>query len=222
MIENLLPMLNDFVADCCVKKVHYEPKGVTNIEAFYLWALVGYYKPDIILESGVSRARSTEILAKAQQFFNIPHHYAFDKEDVWYKYSSNKLKPYATKYSVENSVDGFKRVLAEHPGSKIVCFMDGPKHGPPYMSLVKMLSKGCDLQCVVSHDCYPKGKTVLTKESLEKAHKSYLPNYQLLFTNPDMNVKLNFLNGYIHDEMVEFNKGFMKDNKFHYIGLCYK
>ena len=91
IIAKLKEHKDSFVQECCKNKVPYEPRGILNIEAFYWWSLVGHYKPDIILESGVFLGRSTDILARAQKFFNIPMHYAFDKSDEHAKHVKKKL-----------------------------------------------------------------------------------------------------------------------------------
>lgn len=184
--------LGSFISECCSRNlVPYIKKGILNIEAFYWWSMVGYFKPDVILESGVARGRSTEILARAQRFFGIPVHYAFDIDNKYEAYVKNRLRGYNTIYQIRDSLDGFKDVLNKHKGDKVVVIIDGPKSESPFAKLIKyasLLSNLCSIGC---HDCHPKGK--MATIFLSSCSK-YLPSKSAVITNEKLNMDIKHLN----------------------------
>jgi len=221
--SKLIPFKESFLKECCTPEdiVHYEKKGITNIEGFYWWSLVGLFKPDVIIESGVAFARSTEILARAQQYFKVTAHFAFDKETVCYEYSKKKLSRYKTVYEIGDSNNKIEKLCNELVGKKIVLIIDGPKSGEPYKNIIKTLSQFEKLCAVASHDCKPHGKTKITRNSLIASVEAYLPNYGIFFSSPDTNKKLESLNNCILGEISDKNPEFLKDSGFHYVGIAY-
>ena len=207
--------LDSFVEQCCINKIPYIKKGVLNIEAFYWWSLVGYFKPDVILESGVAYGRSTEVLARAQVFFNIPYHYAFDVDPKHYKYVSKKIESYKTVYQIKSSVEGFNEIKNSNPKAKVVSIIDGPKSGGAFANVLKSLSKFPNLCAIGCHDCMPTSRI----PPVLKSHcKSLFPERHLMFTNKEINRDIQFVNDYICDEMGEKRDELL--DRSNYVGLC--
>jgi hypothetical protein len=208
--------LDGFIEHCCQNnRIPYIKKGVLNIEAFYWWSLVGYFKPDIILESGVAYGRSTEVLARAQEFFKIPYHYAFDIDSKHYELVSKKLKPYKTIYQIKGSVEGFDEVRHNNPIAKIVSIIDGPKSGGAFAKVLKTLSKFPNLCGFGCHDCMP---TSRIPPVLRSYCETLFPERQLIFTNQEMNKDVQFVNDYIKGEMGEKQDELL--DRSNYVGLC--
>lgn len=222
-IEALQVYLSNFIEHCCKDKVPYEPRGILNIEAFYWWALVAYYKPDIILESGVFLGRSTEVLARAQKFYNIPYHFAFDIDDKNEAHVRNKLKGYKTEYKIISSVIGFQEVLDKYPDKRVVAIIDGPKSGKPFKSLFKILSKFQNCCAVASHDCMPSSKI---PPVFSEMCKKQFPNGKVIFTKPEMNTKISLVNDFIANDIITHYTDDRKKfpdliSRSDYVGICF-
>jgi len=229
-LSQLTPYLQSFVQECCDKPVVYEEKGILNIEGFYWWSLVGFFKPDIILESGVSKGRSTEILARAQQFFKIQRHYAFDIDDALKPnnpgpgkheaYVRAKLSKYKTKYTYQSSIDGFTEIYNSSPMAKIVAIIDGPKADGPFKDVIRTLAKFTNLQAIGSHDC---SLDVRTRDNFAKSCKEFVQSKDVIFTTPKTNRVLSFLNSYIITDVIKSvgaKKADILIDKSNYIGFC--
>lgn len=220
MLENLIKHLNSFVSECGNCLVPYEKKGICNIEAFYWWALVGHYKPDMIIESGICRGRSTHVLAKAQLFFDIKEHYAFDKDGEHEAYVRNKLTPYKTNYFIQDSQTGISKLLDKNKDKKCLFFIDGPKHGKPYLGLLKTVFKFNGCLAVASHDCYPKSLTRIDFVN----YCSVLKQFKLFMPDDKVNTEISFVNDCLKDDIRrnkitddEFNKTLFHSN---FVGIC--
>lgn len=217
---------DSFIEHCCIKKVPFVPKGILNIEAFYWWALVGHYQPDLILESGVAMGRSTEVLARAQQFFKVKHHYAFDPDHLHKELVTKKLEPYNTHYKIQDSFRGFRITLKELKNPRCLVIIDGPKGAKPISQLILSLatSKCC---AIASHDCMPGSKI---PDVFFKACRTAFPQSDVIITSPEMNVGLEDLNSYIVDDVLNAKLQKFGDdaeemtqaslNRSHYVGLC--
>lgn len=230
-LKSLRDFEESFVDCCCkdteiTKHVPYERRGILNIEGFYWWSMVGHFRPDIILESGVYLGRSTEVLARAQQFFNIPLYFAFDKDPTNEAHVREKIKSYKTTYEIRSSMDGFREVLERYPDASVVAVIDGPKGDKPLTEVIKICSKFKNCRAVMSHDCMPESKI---PPVFINACRKYWPNSAVLITNPKMNERLEYLNDFILKDMAttysEKQKGDIKIDELltrsHYVGLCF-
>lgn len=225
-LNKLLVHKKSFIENCCTNLVSYEPRGILNIEAFYWWALVGHYKPDIILESGVFMGRSTEILARAQQFFNIPHHYAFDVDVTHETYVRDKLKLYKTHYAIQDSFVGFQDIISNNTDKKYVAIIDGPKGKTPLTNLIRLLSGG-NCCAIASHDCMPGSKI---PDVFIHACQELLPDSDVVITSPEDNSDIQELNDFIMKGITQyhmniFGRHFQNKinpllNRSNYVGLC--
>jgi hypothetical protein len=145
-----------FVDQCIKNVVRFEDKGILNLEALYIWTLVGHFRPEIVVESGVCRGRSTEVIARAQQFFDIPRHLAFEKDKKHAQYVRGKLKPYRTVYKIlPSSTHALGPLLKTEKNTRIVFFVDGPKQGKEYQAFFKTASAFTNCLAICSHDCWP-------------------------------------------------------------------
>jgi len=224
---NMHPFVNEsckyidsFIDNCCkTDKIPYIKKGILNIEAFYWWSLVGYYKPDIILESGVAHGRSSEVLSRAQVFFNVQHYYAFDVSSEYYSSVKIKLQKYKCIYKIEDSIKGFKDIYNKYPTSKFLVIIDGPKSTGPLSKLLKTISKFDNVLAIGCHDCYDGGQI---RKTLIKKHEVYFPKKQLVFTSKEMNKDISHLNNFIIEDIDRNNKEQKKQellNLSNYIGM---
>jgi hypothetical protein len=210
-IKDFIP---SFEEQCCKNKIPYSSKGVTNVEACIQWALVGHFKPDVILESGVYQGRSSEILAKAQEYFNIKEHLAFELESVYEKEVRKRLEKYKTIYKIQSSIKGFEDYLNKNPEAKVLCIIDGPKTGKPFKKLLKIASRFNNLCAIFSHDCYPKSTTGRTFSACKDI---WLKDKELIITNPEFTKDMQYLNDYIKPEV---NEQIEKSDTFNYVGIC--
>ena len=193
----------EFLEHC--SDVKYEPRGISNVEGMYLWAAVAHFRPTAILESGVYRGRSTEILARAAEKYNVKTHVAVNIAPHFYEYVKKKLSKYPkTKYIISEGSKAIKKIEDENP-KRFMLFIDGPKHGKKYREILKIAEK-MNAVCIVSHDCYPGSAT--RREF--KAHcKKYQKQYMLLSRNnnkdlQDLNGEINKILGEKMSKRVEF------------------
>lgn len=226
---DFLQFKDSFVKQCCgADLVRYEPRGILNIEAFYWWSLVGYYKPDIILESGVFMGRSTEVLARAQEYFGIPMFFAFDKDPKNENYVKNKLQRYKKmNYIIKSSNRGFEDVLATNKDKKYLAILDGPKGEKPLSQLIEILAKYGHCCAIASHDCMPGSKI---PPVLMAACGRLFPSARTIITTPTDNIKLVDLNNVLLDDMVKYYDKLLGKqskqkidellNRSNYVGLC--
>lgn len=221
IFDLLQPFVADFQQNCCDGSVPYEDRGITNIEGFYWWATVGLFRPDIILESGVCRGRSTLILAKAQQFFGIPEHLAFDRSDEHEVYVRSKLSAYRTRYKIKPSDEAFEAVLAKHPSKRVVAVLDGPKSGPAFERVLRAAFGFEGFCAVLVHDCAEgSGSRPLLSDICEK----YAVGYRLVFSGKETNTGISFLNDAIADDVKSSLVGMGKEEKIDLmesVGICY-
>lgn len=183
--DDLKRLLSENQSDCVkvLSKVQYEPKGITNFEGLCLWSLIGFYKPDVLIESGVSKARSTAILCEAAKQFSVESVYAFDKSPDFEEYVRQKLAKYAaTTYEVGDSSDKIIALLPTLKNKKVGVFIDGPKLGKAYARLMECVAQIPSLQFVVSHDCYIGSPT---RDSFAAGYSKYFKKrYEMYFTDP--------------------------------------
>lgn len=209
---NYLP---DFISECCEgpKRVPYIKKGILNIESFYWWALIAYFRPQIVVESGVAHGRSTEIIARAVHKYNVDRHFAFEVEDKYELEIRKKLAPYKTKFVLRPSDEGFKDTLSVFKFDNAVAIIDGPK-APNELSKVIGSLKGRNV-AIGCHDCFPGSKV---REVFAKFCYKLL-NRAAVFTEPDS--RLTFLNDYISTEVRQITESF-QDSLQHsnYVGIC--
>lgn len=209
----------DFIKCCCEgsNRIPYVEKGILNIEAFYWWSLIAFFKPDIILESGVSKGRSTEIIARAQDHYNIPKHYAFDIDNNHEKFVRQKLHSYQTVYSIMDSADGFNEVLIKERGT-VVVIMDGPKSASGIKSVFKILHKYSDrILAVGCHDCEPGSKV---RNAFAANAKKFIKNNDVIFTEIDHD--FDILNSYINKDIAKSEKLCELFEKSYFVGISYQ
>jgi hypothetical protein len=209
----------DFIKCCCEgsNRIPYVEKGILNIEAFYWWSLIAFFEPDIILESGVSKGRSTEIIARAQKYYNIPKHYAFDIDNRHERFVRQKLRPYQTVYSIMDSTEGFNGVLSKDSGTTVI-IMDGPKSSLGIKSVFRMLHKFSDrILAVGCHDCEPNSKV---RNAFAINAKKFIINNELIFTEIDHN--FDFLNNYIKEDIAKSKKLCELFEKSYFVGISYQ
>lgn len=186
-----------FIEACCRDPIPYAPKAISNIEAFYWWSLVGYYKPDVILESGVCRGRSTEVLARAQAFFGVDRHMAFDVDRRFESATRQRLSRYKTEYRIVDAVIGFEQGIREAAGGRVLAVTDGPKYGQPLAKLYGVIAQAEAICAVASHDCYPGSVTLpMFVQAAQEIFKC-----RHVITSPEVNADASDLNDYIADDM---------------------
>lgn len=155
----------EFLQEC--SDIPFIPKGITNAEGLFLWSLVKAYKPDMIFESGVSQARSTEILCRAAEKYKVKNVLAIDKSDLYFDNVSKKLAKYEIlDYKISDSYEYIKEKMP-FGNSDIGCFVDGPKHGKPLENLLLFL-KQCNLHFLVVHDCFQGSPTLQSVKAVWK------------------------------------------------------
>lgn len=170
----------DFLS--AVQHIPYELKGVSNFEGLCLWSLVRHYRPQVVIESGVARGRSTNLLCLTCEKFGVEHLYAFDKSNDHEAYVRQKLKGFSNlTYEIGDSSEKISSLSSSIKGKKVLAFVDGPKSGEAYASVMKSLSNLDGLIAVVGHDCYVNGPT---RSAFEQAFRqSFSRNYDLIFTD---------------------------------------
>lgn len=186
--EELKQLLKKNVADCmsAINNVVYEPKGISNFEGLCLWSLSDFYKPDIIIESGVSRARSTEILGEIANHFGIEKVYAFEKSSDHEAYVRDKLSKYPNVvYEIADSSEKILSLANSIKNKRVGIFVDGPKKGSAYARLMSCISDLSQVQYIMSHDCYVDSPT---KNAFSKGYKKHFSDrFDIMFTDTDAN-----------------------------------
>lgn len=143
-----------------VKGIKHERSAMRNVEGLMLWSLTKHYKPEIFLESGVYRARSSEMICIAAQRFGVSQVYSFEVDKQWEKYVRKKMSKYSNwNYFIESGDIGFEAVCNSWNGHPIAASIDGPKFGQPLENCIKTLSLSPELKFVLIHDITPKSKT---------------------------------------------------------------
>ncbi len=215
ILKELYKHLDSFKDNCL--NFPYEERGVTNIEAFYWWSLVGAFKPDIIIESGVYKGRSTHFLCQAQKYFNVPTFFAYDRSNEHEAYVRNKLKIYDFKYKICDGVNAIEKVCKKYNKSKILFIVDGPKSGEPFKRILRA-AFSCPNFCAIGvHDCYEFNSE--SGQILKEENK-----YNLLFTDKEINKSIRDLNSNISDDIVNAMKKMDREYKIDLmecIGICY-
>jgi len=174
----------DFWDNC--KDVEFENKGISNIEAFYLWALIGHFRSEVVFESEIYRGRSTEIIARACKYYGVDKHIAVDTSNLQEEYARKKLEPYDIEYVI---MDSTERLQKENPTRPTFYFVDGPKSGEPLCRLVDQIM-ATNWKGVVFHDCKPGGTT---RKTLKK-YRKHCFNGVLRFLSPEDSCDLEDLN----------------------------
>ncbi len=164
-----------------VQHIPYELKGVSNFEGLCLWSLIKHYKPQVVIESGVARGRSTNLLCIMCNQFGVEHMYAFDKSNDHESYVRQKLKNFSNlTYEIGDSSEKIKSLSSSIKSKRVLAFVDGPKSGEAYADVMKSLAN-LELVAVVGHDCYAGGPTRLSFDHAFRQRFSL--NYDLIFTD---------------------------------------
>lgn len=203
----------------CVKNLPYEEKGITNFEGLCIWSLIKEYGVNVIVESGVSRARSTEMFGMFMNPLGIDKIYAFEKSTDHERYVRSKLSKYPSiTYQIGDSFALVKNIIPDLSGKNVGAFIDGPKKGTAYIALMESLSQVDNLSFIVSHDCYI-GSPTLT--SLTEGYNKYFKeDYDLFFTDIEFdpegltNASLRKKVSITHPEKLQF-----LDKNCYYIGV---
>jgi len=134
--------------------IPYYAHGISNIEAFYWWAMVAEYKPDVVLESGVCQGRSTDVLANAVKTFRVPYHIAIDQYDDTFCAIRNRLGDSAPEFYCGDSQEVVGRLTPKLKDLRVLVFVDGPKGGIAADALYGRF-KPLNVVGVAVHDCSP-------------------------------------------------------------------
>jgi len=189
--------LQDFMKLSGYENVSHNAHAIGNVEAFYWWALVAHYRPDVIVETGVANGRSTVFLSRAAEAYGAWIHCAVDIDASTFPAVRARigesprtllLKEDACKFFAERRFTG-ERVLA---------ILDGPKNGAALRLLLDALSE-INLVGLGMHDCSPSHDS---KQYLLNAHASHWPDAKLVFTDDKMNSGLWPLNNPILPQLV--------------------
>ena len=193
-----------------IESIPYEAHGITNIEAFYWWALVGHYRPDVILESGVANGRSTQVLSRAQRHFGVPYHFAFDTNGATFEAVKHKLGPKSETHLIAGDAASYIASLHKHEALRtvasgdralgklrVLAIIDGPKAGEALEDLYFRLAR-LNLVAVGVHDCNPSHSC---GDTLQSMHAKYWPRAGLVFTDEQVNVDLWRLNDCVRDDI---------------------
>lgn len=142
MTENIIKICNDILEDYVFKMPEYELRGILNSEMLLICGVINATKPDFILESGLARGHSTEILAR--NFPEIPIQTLEYKSDEDTEYAKKKLEIYDNVQI--NMMDAFKFPIKEfrNDPKKFIAIIDGPK-GKDAIKLAQewFLEPGC-------------------------------------------------------------------------------
>lgn len=210
-----------FQENCCNGSVPYEDRGITNIEGFIWWATVGLFRPDLILESGVYKGRSTHILAKAQQFFGVSRHLAFDRSSEHEAFVRAKLSGFATKYKIQSSDEAFRKVLSAHPRDRTVVALDGPKSGKPFEEVMETAFRFENLCAILVHDCGPESGT---RPLFEDCCRRFGSRCEFFVTGDEEIAHLSYLNRSIQTELASSLAGMDRLHKLNVmgcVGVCF-
>lgn len=181
-----------------VDDIPWEPHSISNVEAYYWWALVAKYKPDVVLESGICKGRSTHFIAEACDFYDIPYHICIEKSREHEEYVREKFSDYNMQMHYGQNSD----VTVENLSKKInkyrtLLIVDGPKDYKQSMKLYK----NCNLLNIVAigvHDCSPAGGC---QKALSDARQKYWPRASMIVTDRKTNGKLYDFNESIKHEL---------------------
>ena len=221
-LQNLRVHLNPFVEECCKKPVPFMARGILNIEAFYWWALIGQFKPDIILESGVANGRSTEILSRAKAYYKIPRQIAVEHDAKSLKATKKRLSGLGIEFIQGDAAKVFDSMVASNPAAMLCVIIDGPKGGSSLDAAIRAVSRAENLMSICMHDCPPQCSQ--SKDFPAFCAKN-LPDWQCLITGPDDNQGLQHLNEYvIADVMAKSDAATVQDvlSRTDYVGICVK
>jgi hypothetical protein len=219
VVDKFNPFVTSFYEQCCQQLVPYEERGMTNVEGFYIWSLLGLYKPKVVIESGVCKGRSTDIIARACRYFDIPKHYAFDKNDVHAEYIKQKFQDRNVTYEVGDSAELVRNLQQVHADEDIVFVVDGPKKDPQLTELLEVISGFPHVKAIFCHDCRPnKG----TREIFATAHQNFFADrLQLCLTNKEMSKPFLRLNDCIAKQLKSLTTKESVDFMASYTGIMY-
>lgn len=176
----------------------FEPHSISNVEAYYIWALIKKYKPDCIIESGICKGRSTHVIAEACRFYNIPFHICLEYSREHEDYIREKFKDYNIEFHYGQKSDiAMENIVPKIKGYRTLAFVDGPKRYDQSMDLYKQL-KRCNTVAIYAHDCSEAGGCA---KALRDARAKYWQRAELLITNKKTNVGLERFNSSIEDEL---------------------
>lgn len=137
--------------------IQWEPHSITNVEGYYWWSLIAKYKPDVVLESGICKGRSTHFIAEAVKRYNIPYHIAMERSTEQKEYIMEKFKDYDIEYYYgQNSDDTVKKITKKIHKYRTLLIVDGPKAYDQSMRLYQA-AKSLNIVAIGVHDCSPAG-----------------------------------------------------------------
>lgn len=179
-----------------IDRIPYEPRAIANFEALCLWTMIDHCRPQILIESGVCRGRSTVLLCEAALKFGVEHVYAFDLDPEFEEYTRTKLGGYENvSYEIGDSAQKIQVLSKNLENKSVGLFLDGPKQGKPLRNLMQSISRLPNVAFIASHDCHPKRRT---REDFSNGYKDYFDNkkHHFLYTDrnfwsgQDLNAKL--------------------------------
>lgn len=210
---------NDFLV--IAKDIPYELKGISNFEGLCLWSLTNHYRPQIIIESGVARGRSTNLLCLIAAQFGVEQIYAFDKSNDHEYYVRQKLGHFSNlTYEIGDSSDKIRRLANTAKSKKVLVFIDGPKSGEAYRDVMDAVSGFDNLTAIIGHDCYVNGPT---RKAFEQAFLRRFRKYELFFTDSSF-CKDKSVNSSIRNQVEQFMPEKLQfiDEKCYEIGIITK
>lgn len=191
----------DFVE--VIDSIGWEPHSISNIEAYYWWALIARYRPEVVIESGVCRGRSTHVIAEACKKYKIPYHIALEKSREHEEYIRTKFQDYGTEFIYgQDSAKALTGILDKVKKHRCLLIVDGPKNYDASMELYKVCS-GLHIVAIGVHDCNPAGGC---EKALKAARNKYWGRGLCYFTEPDVNTDLLEFNTTILGALAEAYK----------------
>ena len=176
----------------------WEPHSISNVEAYYIFALIKKYRPDVIIESGICKGRSTHVIAEACKLYKIPFHICLEYSREHEEYIRDKFKDYNIEFHYGQKSDiAMENIIPKIRKYRTLAFVDGPKRYDQSMDLYKQL-KRLNTVGVYCHDCSDAGGCY---KALSDARTKYWPRAELLKTNKKTNVGLDRFNEPISDEL---------------------
>lgn len=192
-----------------VNDIKWEQHSISNVEAYYWWALIAKYKPDVVIESGICKGRSTDVISRACDFYNIPFHIALELSNQHQAYIEEKFSYRNIQFHYgKHSDEALKGLTDSLKGYRCLLIVDGPKEYDQSMHLYKVASK-LDLVAIGVHDCSEAGKCY---QAIKDARSKYWKRADLFQTNNILNDGLFKYNSFIAKDL---QNAYLK-NKPHY------
>jgi hypothetical protein len=180
------------------RDIQWEDHSISNVEAYYWWALIAKYKPDVVLESGICKGRSTHIIAEACKFYNIPYHIALEKSHDHEKYIHEKFADYDIEFHYGRSSDAVVKSIAPKISKyRTLLIVDGPKEYKQSMRLYQSC-KHLNIVGIGVHDCSSAGGC---QKALADARSKYWPRAAMSVTHRKTNAGLYQFNEPIQSDL---------------------